>query len=217
MLARVSSSRRTPSARFQQLASRLADKPVIWLSFVVAMFTWPILRSIRAERFLPRDRPVLAAVRPFTLRDQNGDELGPAELRGRIWVASFNAVECKARCAEAERTMKAMAQVRHRTRNLGDAIRLVTFMVDPEHTTAEQMSELSATHRANHGAWRFVSGAPARMGDVLHDFQVVAADLQSRVALVDGNLQIRGYYDLADESALGRLLRDVSLLVSRGN
>lgn len=217
MLTRVSTSRQGPSARLQRLASRLADKPIFWLAFVVVMFTWPILRSIHAERDLPRDRPVLAAVRPFTLRDQNGDELGPAELRGRIWVASFNAVECEPRCAEAERTMKAMAQVRHRTRNLGDAIRLVTFMVDLEHATAEQMSELLATHRAHHGAWRFVSGAPARMGEVLHDFQVVAGAPQSRVALVDGSLQIRGYYDLTDEAALALLLRDVSLLVSRGS
>jgi cytochrome oxidase Cu insertion factor (SCO1/SenC/PrrC family) len=204
---------RSLSARFQVLLTALAGQPIFWLVFIVAMFTWPILRSIHAERGLQRQRPVLGLVRDFTLLDQNG-ELGAAELRGRIWVASFTTIECEPACASSRRVLATMGQLRHRTRNLGDAIRLVTFMVGPEQTTTETMTALSAMHRASNGTWRFVSGPPARVKDVLRDFQVSEALPQTRLALIDSNMQVRGYYDLADEAALGILLRDISRLLS---
>jgi protein SCO1/2 len=184
------------------------------------MFTWPILRSILAERDLPRNlpqnRPVIGSVRAFTLRDQNGDELGSAELRGRIWVASFTAVDCAPLCDQSRRVLARMAEVRHRTRNLGDAIRLVTFTVDPVRDTPERMLELSAAHRARSGVWRFVSGPPAQVSDLLRDFHIVERTPQTRLILVDGNMAIRGYYDADDEAAVGLLLRDVGLLLSLG-
>ena len=204
------------SGRLQRLAATVAGQPIFWLTFVVVMFTWPILRSIQAEHELPRERPILGAVRDFTLRDQNGDVFASSELHGRVWLASFIAVECEPTCVQSLRVMQTMDAVRRRTRNLGDAIRLVTFGVDPETATAERMLELSTTYRARRGPWRFVSGRPARVRDILHDFEVVEGMAQARIALVDGDLRIRGYYDLADEAALGLLLRDVSLLVSRG-
>jgi protein SCO1/2 len=209
-------SQRALGARFQVLASALAGKPIVWLVFIVAMFTWPILRSIHAERGLPRTRPILGWVRDFTLRDPNGGELGAAELRGRIWVASFTAVDCEPMCVQSRRVMTKMAELRHRTRNLGDAIRLITFTVDPDRDTAARMLESSATYRASRGTWHFVSGPPAGVRDVLRNFQVAEGIPQTRLALIDGNMKIRGYYDVADEAALDVLLRDVSLLLSFG-
>ena len=112
--------------------------------------------------------------------------------------------------------MTAMAEVRHRTRNLGDAIRLVTFTVDPDHDTPDHMRQLSATYRARSGVWRFVSGPAGQVRDVLHDFAIAEGTPQTRIVLVDTNMAIRGYYDADDEAAIGLLLRDVSLLLSLG-
>lgn len=205
-------------AHVQALASALAGKPVFWLVIIGVMFTWPILRSIRAERDLPpnllQNRPAIGTVRAFSLRDQNGDALGAANLRGRIWVASFTAVDCEPMCAQSQRVLTRMADVRHRTRNLGDAIRLVTFTVDPDRDTPERMRELSTAQRAQSGVWRFVSGPAPQLSDVLGDFQVAPRTPQTRVVLVDGDMAIRGYYDVDDEAAVGLLLRDIGLLLS---
>ena len=199
-------------ARLQVLAAALAGKPIFWLVVVAAIFSWPILRSIQAARELPHRRPVLGQVRDFSLHDQSGDALGATELRGRIWVASFGA--CEPGCGATEPALTMMERVRHRTRNLGDGFRLVTFVIGADGGAA--VRELSARQRAGHGSWRFVSGPPDRMGQVLRDFRV-AGDLdRSRVALVDGNLSIRGYYDPGDEEDIAALLRDVSLLLARG-
>jgi protein SCO1/2 len=207
---------RALSAHIQRLASTLAGKPIFWLAFIVTMFTWPILRSIRAERGMLHSRPVFGLVRDFTLRDQSGGELGATELRGRLWVASFTTAECEPTCIESRSALAKMAEVRHRTRNLGDAIRLVTFTVAPNRDAAAQLTELSAAYRASRGTWRFVSGPPARMEGVLRDFHISEGMPQRRLALVDGDMLIRGDYDLTDESALDALLRDVSLLLSIG-
>jgi protein SCO1/2 len=215
-LAGTRSGREGSGARFQMLVSALAAKPIIWLVFVVTMFTWPILRSIQSERELPERRPVLGRVRDFTLRDQNGGALGTAELRGRIWVASFTATECEPACAEARHVLGKMEELRHRTRNLGDTIRLVTFSVDPDRDTAERMLELAATHRASRGPWRFVSGPRSPLREVLSDFHVAEGLPQTHLALVDGEMRIRGSYDLADDAALHVLLRDIGLLLSLG-
>jgi len=106
--------------------------------------------------------------------------------------------------------------LRHRTRNLGDAIRLVTFTVDPDRDTADLPSALSSTYRADHGTWRIVAGPTARVREVLGDFQAPEGTPEGRLALVDGNMLIRGYYDLADDAAVALLLRDVGLLLSLG-
>ena len=211
----MSAHLRSFGVRVQALVAALAGQPSFWLVFIVAMFTWPIVRSVRAEHGLTPGSPVLGSVRPFALHDQTGATLGAAELHGRLWVASFTAAVCGSMCERTERLMASMAELRHRTRNLGDAVRLVTFPVDPERASAAHMAELSATWRASRGPWRFVSGPPARVTDVLRDFQVSDGLPRTRVALVDQNLQIRGYYDLADELGIARLLGDVSLLLSR--
>jgi cytochrome oxidase Cu insertion factor (SCO1/SenC/PrrC family) len=117
-------------------------------------------------------------------------------------------------CAQSQRVLVKMAEVRHRTRSLGDAIRLVTFTVDPGRDTPERMLELSAAHRAKSGVWRFVSGPPPRVREVLRDFHVVENTPQTRFILVDGNMAVRGYYDVDDEAAVRLLLRDVGLLLS---
>ena len=200
--------------RAQVLAATVAGKPLFWIAFIVAMFSWPILRSLHAERHLRPARAVLGGIRDFTLRDHDGTDLGASELRGRIWLASFTTIAQATTHAQSRRTMLKLDEVRHRTRNLGDTFRLLTFPLDPDRDTAERMLALAVAHRASHGSWRFVSGPVARVREVLLDFKISETTPQSRVALVDGNMSIRGYYDLARDDAVPLLLRDVSRLLS---
>lgn len=213
----MSAFARVPRGRLQRTASTLTNKPIFWLAFIVAMFTWPIWRSMRAARDFPREqRPVLGQVRDFTLRDSNGGELGAAELRGRVWLASFSAIECEPTCLASQHVLTRMAEVRHRTRHLGDAVRLVTFTVAPDSVPIAQPSAPSERAHSRPGSWRFVSAARAEMRGILRDLQAGDGALPDRVALMDGEMRIRGYYDLAGEAGVDVLLRDVSLLLSPG-
>jgi protein SCO1/2 len=212
----MSGSPRGPGARIQARAAALAGSPLFWILFVAAMLTWPILRSIQAERALPQNRPVIGRVRDFALVDQNGDTFGDGELRGRVWVANFIAIQCEPMCAQTRRMMVKMGEVQHRSRNLGDAFRLVTLTVDPARDTPERMTEYSRKYRASKRTWRFVSGPAPTVRALLEDFAVAERAPQTRFVLVDTAMQVRGYYDLADEGALNLLLRDIGLLINRG-
>jgi cytochrome oxidase Cu insertion factor (SCO1/SenC/PrrC family) len=213
----VGAAQRAIAHHVQSLAATLAAKPVFWLAFIGALFSWPILRAIDAEHQLPERQATLGVVRDFTLRDQAGAGLGTTELRGRVWLATFTTIGRETAGAPSPNAMLKLEEVRHRTRNLGDAFRLLTFTLDPDLDTTQHMRELSLTHRASHGSWRFVSGPPAGVREVLRDFRISEGSPHSFAALVDGNMAIRGHYDLARDDAVPLLLRDISLLVPPGD
>jgi protein SCO1 len=210
----MSGPSRGPGARLQALAAALAGRPLFWILSVAILFAWPIVRSIQAERALPRRHPVVGHVRDFGLTDQNGDHFGPGELRGRVWVATFTAIQCAPMCAQTSRMMKLASEIQHRTRNVGDAFRLVTLTADPERDTPARMSDYSTSFRASRRTWRFVSGPPGQVRSLLEDFRVAERTPQTRVVLIDPAMQIRGFYDLADDEALDLLLRDIGLLIN---
>lgn len=213
--ARMSGPSRGPGARLQALAAALAGRPLFWILSVAILFAWPIVRSIQAERALPQKRPVVGRVRDFVLTDQNGDRFGAGELRGRVWVASFTAIQCAPMCAQTSRMMKKASEIQHRTRSMGDAFRLVTLTADPERDTPARLSDYSTAYRASRRTWRFVSGPPDQVRSLLEDFRVAERTPQTRFVLVDPAMQIRGFYDLADDEALNLLLRDIGLLINR--
>jgi protein SCO1 len=212
----MSGPSRGPGARLQALAAALAGRPLFWILSVAVLFAWPIVGAIQADRALPQKRPVVGRVRDFVLTDQNGDRFGAGELRGRVWIASFTAIECAPMCAQTSRMMKKASEIQHRTRNMGDAFRLVTLTADPERDTPARMSHYSTAYRVSRRTWRFVSGPPDQVRSLLEDFQVAERTPQTRFVLVDPAMQIRGFYDLADDEALNLLLRDIGLLINRG-
>lgn len=200
--------------RLQARAASLVARPLFWVLFLAALTAWPIARSIRAERQLPQNRPVIGAVREFALVDQNGEAYGSNELRGVVWIAHFSSTRCRGTCGQM---LDRMSNLQHRTRNLGEAFRLVTLSVDPEHDNSARMAKFAFAQRASRRLWRFLSGPVATVEQLLEDFQVAKGMPQTRFALVDGALQIRGFYDLSDDGSLDLLVRDLGLLVNRGD
>jgi protein SCO1/2 len=200
--------------RIQTCAAALVGRPLFWVIALALLSAWPIGWSIWAEQHLPQHRHVIGTVREFSLVDQSAESFGTGILRGRVWVASFASTRCDEVCAAM---MERMSNVQHRTRNLGDAFRLVTITVDPDHDTPGRMAEFARRQRPSRHIWHFLTGPHAAVEPLLHDFQVAEKVPQTRFALVDAQLQIRGFYDMSDDESANLLVRDLGLLVSRGN
>lgn len=139
----------------------------------------------------------------FTLTERDGKTVTDADLRGKVWIASFVFTRCTGPCPQVTGTM---ARLQSELADVSD-LRLVTFTVDPERDDPKELTRYAENYRADPERWLFVTGkeqevhalvrqgfklyverkANARPGDEIgHD---------QRLVLVDKNGHIRGYFD----------------------
>jgi protein SCO1 len=214
----------TPS-KVQRLLQDLTGRPVFWVLFLIAAFTWPIARSI--GRQLPPPLPVLGALPQFALTSEQGRPFGSRDLRGKVWVADFIFTRCPTICPLLTQTM---GQVQHRARNLGDAFHIVSFSVDPAHDTPARLARYAGHHRVSPRMWTFLTGSLEDVErTVVQGLKVSMgreasgtidrSDFASifhgtHFVLVDQELRIRGYYDSSEQKSIDRLMRDIGTLVN---
>lgn len=202
--------------------SRWVARPLFWFLAIAVLAGWPIVRSV--SKTLPEPRPVLGKVPTFAFVDQRGQPYGSEQLEGKVWVANFFFTRCPTICP---RLTQRMFEVQHRSRNIALSFRIVSFSVDPEFDTPPVLRKYAAKYKANPARWHFVTGELDEVRDtVVRGFKVSMQGQGgdpsqvvhgSHVVLVDRRLRIRGYYDVNDDEALDRLLRDAGLLLARGN
>jgi len=153
--------------------------------------------------------PVLGAVPPFQLTDQNGLPFTRDALDGRVWVADFIYTTCLGPCPLMSNHMR-------RLQERSEAA-LVSFTVDPARDTPPVLAEYARRYQAKPGRWYFLTGAREALNDLgLNGFKVTSVDgsldHSTRFILVDRRQRIRGYYLSSDEGFLSRLLDDIRRL-----
>lgn len=167
--------------------------------------------------------PVLATLPPFTLQERTGQPLTAADLAGRPYVADFIFTRCAGSCPAMTRRL---ARLRPR---LPDAVRFVSFSVDPAHDTPEVLRQYARAQGAGEG-WLFVTGPPravhalATDGFKLAAYEVPPAEQKeggdgpflhsAKFVLVDQAGRVRGYYDSTEDAALFALERDAAALLA---
>lgn len=186
----------------------------------------------------PRDGDdVSYPVGDFALTDQDGGEVRAADLRGKVWVASFIFTRCSGPCPHVSATME-----RLQGDFAGDPdVRLVTFTVDPEYDTPEVLKWYAERFHADPGRWLFLTGRETDVYRTLHDgFKVGAARNtdadatagnavihSTRLAVVDRQGRVRGYFSGAAnedsenpekdyEDELAALHKEVARLLREG-
>ncbi len=195
----------SPEVRLQRRIAALVGRPLFWMVLVGLIFSWPIARAVRET--LPPALPFLGTVASFASVDQQGRPLGDAQLRGRVWIADFLDVRCAAAALSSDR----MRQLQHRGRNLGDALHLVTFMLNP--SSLETRLAWARAHAANPRLWSFLGDEP---GVALSMKRIDGGcTAPQALFLLDAHLRLRGIYDPALEGTLDLVLRDAGLLINR--
>ncbi len=170
----------------------LTGKPWFWAAVVGLLFAAPLARGLsQGGRVSPP--PVLGAFPSFALVADDGTALRASDLRGHAFIADLLCAACPARIA-------AMGTLQHRTRNLGDAVRLLSFS---QGLDAAALREVRSRHRAGQ-RWMLLAGAP--------DGALPLFDGANAAVLVDGQSRIRGRYDLQRTEDVDHLLRDAALV-----
>jgi protein SCO1 len=142
----------------------------------------------------------------FALTERSGTTVTRDDLKGKVWVASFVFTRCPGPCPQVSATM-ARLQKELDLKNAPD-LRLVTFTVDPERDTPNELKGYANRYQADPEKWLFLTGpSEAELHKLLVDgFKVTAQrsksakpgdefDHSSRLAVVDKAGIIRGYFD----------------------
>lgn len=214
-------------------AARLAGSPVFWGLLVAIIFGASVTRAVVDSRKASPQLPVYGTAPDFELIDQFGETFSSDRLQGRVWIASFLFTRCPTICP---RLTSKLQEVQHRSRAAGDAFKLVSFSVDPEYDTPAVLLDYANQSRASKRMWVFLTGPPGEVQRTVVDgmkismgrsgtFEESLEDPNSifhgtKVALIDGQMRIRGYYELDpandpdQESELDTLLGHVNYLIN---
>lgn len=184
---------RVPFA-LQAGAARLTGRGWFWIAVVAVLFAAPMLRGLLQGR-PPAPPPLLGSFPGFALIAERGGAFTDADLRRRAFIANLLCSSCR----DAQVAPEMMRALQHRTRNLGDALWLVSFSQDAD------ASDLAAIRR-KYGAgqrWILLAGVPAEAKPLFAE--------AGALLLVDGQLRIRGRYRADQPDDMARILRDAAL------
>lgn len=157
--------------------------------------------------------PVYATIRhALTAPERLGSTVTTNELRGKIWVLGYTYTRCPRGCLGVVSTMLKLRDEFASHPNF----HLVSVAVDPGHDTPDVLKQFAAAADIKDtDPWWFLSGNPATLRDFvthqigfaqtidvppaerLSPFDLFAHDL--RLALVDDQGRVRGYYEVQNE------------------
>jgi protein SCO1 len=151
-----------------------------------------------------RDIDPMYPVGEFALTERSGKTVRASDLRGKVWIASFVFTRCTGPCPQVTATM---ARLQSELKDVND-LRFVTFTVDPERDDPAELTRYANHFRADPERWLFLTGKEEEIHHLMRDgFKLAIArnekanapgdefDHSTRLAVVDREGRIRGYYD----------------------
>jgi cytochrome oxidase Cu insertion factor (SCO1/SenC/PrrC family) len=198
---------------------------VAGLGIIIGTVLW--IKLAPQPRFGGTQRNSLEGMSPygsvpqFSLTERSGKPIGLSELRGTIWIADFIYTNCEDTCPLQTAEMAKLQD----ELSAQNAVKLLSFSVDPEKDTPSVFSHYADRYKADADRWLFLTGAQEEIQNLVQNgFRLSAATTSTdagvilhspRFVLIDRQAQIRGYYDSRDKEALQRLRRDVAILANR--
>jgi len=171
--------------------------------------------------------PVYGQLQDFELIERTGKSFGSIDLKGKVWIADFIFTRCGGPCPQM--TYK-MGDLQKNLETVPE-IKFVSFSVDPEHDTPQELTEYAQQFHAQEGRWFFLTG---RMEEIQalakQSFKIILQDNKveqrqvdegsilhsTHFILVDSHGQVRGYYDSSTPEQLKKLQEDAVQLVREG-
>jgi cytochrome oxidase Cu insertion factor (SCO1/SenC/PrrC family) len=166
-----------------------------WLAFAVALvavYGGFKLYQVESARYTDSETKVsLPPLAEFELTDQSGQPFRSADMKGKVWVASFFFSTCPGTCARLNANIKYLTTLEE----LAD-VTWASITVDPETDTQGVLKAYAESLNANLGRWHFcrsddfayikrVAGDIFKVGGVKykgHNDFVVVIDKNGKIA-----------------------------------
>jgi len=175
---------------------------------------WLNLRLTGKGLFGTAALPVLTQLPDFQLVERNGQKLGLADLRGKVWIADFIFTRCPGPCPRMSSRMASLQRDLSGKEGFG----LVSITVDPDFDTQDVLAKYAAQYQAEKGRWFFLTGDKtaihylAKSGFLVGGVDDVTLHT-TRFVLIDRQGRVRGYYSSSDEDELQKLRSDAGALL----
>jgi len=182
----------------------------------LAVLLW--LRQLEVNALRQRTVSSYGTVPQFVLVNQDGQNFGSAQLRGKIWIADFIYTTCPGPCPMISSRMSELQKPLKKT-----DVHLISFSVDPTKDTPQVLRGYAEKLQAERGRWDFLTGPQSTIYDLSRNgFKLAVSDggdekgipvHSTRMILVDRHGAIRGYYDAAEPDAVTKLMADTAHLL----
>jgi protein SCO1 len=164
----------------------------------------------------------LGPVADFSLTERSGQTVRLADLRGKVWVASFLFTRCCTGCPRIS------ADLLELQKNLPEGAMIVSFSVDPEHDTPPVLQAYADTLGADPKRWLFLTGKQDQVYPLIKDsFHLGVEQNQgearkpgnevthsNRLIVVDAQGYVRGWdFDGTNPEDLPRLRQRIDELL----
>lgn len=186
-------------------------------SAIGAIIVVAVLGTLIGGIFLARDQfrgpelPRYGKSPSFQLVDSQNKAFTSESLRNIPHVMNFFFSHCEAVCPTTNRAMARVA------RNFtGTNLRFLSVSVDPQRDTPDALTEYATKFNADSEQWMFLTGPKAEVDRMLTELKLGTsediAQHTSRLVLIDGRGEVRGYYQGTDDEAIETLKRDIRTL-----
>lgn len=159
----------------------------------------------------------------FSFLNQDGKKITQKEVEGKVYVAEYFFTTCKSICPLMNTQMKRVQERYSSVKNL----KILSFTVDPEVDSVEQMKSYASGHGAIPGKWHFLTGDKKELYSLARKsfFILKPAEAQNlgdggsdfihtnNFVLVDREGRIRGYYNGTSHEEVDKLLLDIEKLL----
>ena len=158
----------------------------------------------------------------FAFPNQYGDTITLDSLNGKIMVGEYFFTTCPTICPIMNDQMQ---KVQKAIKNRSDVV-IMSFTVDPDTDTVEQLFKYAQNHGAIRGTWHFLTGKKEDLYDFARTSLYILNPEEAKnqaddghdfihtnnFVLVDKQHRIRGYYDGTNTKQVQALIKDIEKL-----
>jgi protein SCO1/2 len=160
----------------------------------------------------------------FSFKNQEGRVITESEVLNRVYVVEYFFTTCKSICPVMNKQMQRV----HKAFSDEEDFRILSFTVNPEVDTVERMRIYAEEHGVvDDERWHFLTGRKEDLYSLARKsfFLLKPAEAQNlgdagsdfihtnNFVLVDREGRLRGYYDGTSEEEVGKLIKDIQILL----
>ena len=175
--------------------------------------TWVITKATEASQVLPA---VIKQTPPCSLVSHHGEPFTNDSLRNKISVLDFIFTSCPGPCPIMSNNMRTL----YNQYKLHPDLQFISITVDPEYDSQEVLKIYADANGVNDRRWKFLRADMEKVKKLSSDgFLLMSDNLPAghsvKFVLIDGDGNIRQYYNGTDKASISILRNHINLFLKK--